>query len=176
MPSDREIPDFGQLLGPFITPIPEASRPAMLSAMERFAANRYRDWAKECPPEDRDELLACAAREEEIARRVLALFPATAGDEDKIDAELTRAGEAYAGVFENLSLSEKYFVQAAAERQGASAWRGIAAQQEDDAARRELATCAELEEESATCLEQLLGLEEGATRLASSARSSERHP
>ncbi len=34
------------------------------------------------------------------------------------------------------------------------------------AARRELATCAELEEASPGCLEQLFGLDEGATRLS----------
>ena len=83
MPDSLEIPDFGRLLGPFITPVPEASRPAMLSALERFAAGRYRDWAKECPPEEHDALLACASREDEISDRVLARFPATPGDEEK---------------------------------------------------------------------------------------------
>jgi hypothetical protein len=137
----------------------------MLSGLERFAAGRYREWADECPPEEREALLACAGREEEISERVLARFPATPGDEEKIEAELARAAEAYAGVFEDLSQSEKYFVQASAERQGAAAWRGLAAQQEDESARRELATCSELEEANAACLEELLGLEEGATRL-----------
>lgn len=166
MTPSREIPDFARLLGPFIGPVPEASRPAMLSRLERFAAARYREWADQCPPEEREAILGCAAREEEIAERVSALFPAAPSDEDKIEVEIGRAGEAYADVFEDLSLSEKYFVQAGAERQGAAAWRGIAAQQEDDDVRAELARCAELEEASAACLEGLLGLEEGATKIA----------
>lgn len=165
MPSKQEIPDFARLLGPFIAPIPEASRPTLLSRLERFAAARYREWAEVCPDAEREPLLACAAREEEIADRVLALFPAIAVDEDKIEAELARAAVAYAGVFDDLSPNEKYFVQASAERQGAAAWRGIAAQQEGDRIRTELEKCAELEEASSACLEGLLGIPEGTTRL-----------
>jgi hypothetical protein len=165
MPTRSEIPDFAQLLGPFITPIPEASRPAFLCRLERVAAGRYREWADECPADERDDLLACSAREDEIADRVVALFPAVADDEEKMQSELEGARVAYAGVFEDLSLSEKLFVQAGAERQGAAAWRGIAAQQEDATVKAELERCAELEEASSACLERILGLEEGATSL-----------
>lgn len=165
MPDAREIPDFARLLGPFITPVPEPSRPAMLCALERFAAGRYRAWADECPAAEREALLGCAAREDDIADRVLALLPATPDDQEKIDAEVERARVAYAGVFDDLSLSEKYFVQASAERQGAAAWRGLAAQQDDETIREGLGACAELEEASAACLEGLLGLEEGASRV-----------
>ena len=164
-PIQREIPDFARLLGPFITLIPEDSRPAFLSRLERVAASRYREWADECPAGERDDLLACSAREDEIAERVVALFPAAAADEAKMQSELEGARVAYDGVFQDLSLSEKLFVQAGAERQGAAAWRGIAAQQDDTEIREELERCAGLEEASAACLERLLGLEEGATRL-----------
>ena len=165
MSSSPTIPDFAQLLGPYIAAIPEPSRPALLCRLERFAADRYREWAEECPAEEREGLLACAGREDEIADRVVALFPASASDEEKIEAEVSRAGEAYAAIFDDLSLSEKYFVQASAERQGAAAWRGLAAQQEDEAVAGELGKCADLEETSAACLEGLLGIDEGATRL-----------
>jgi hypothetical protein len=166
MPNPSQIPNFAILLGPFITPIPEASRPAFLCLLERVAAGRYREWADECPANERDDLLACSAREDEIADRVVALFPAVAGDQEKMKSELEGARAAYASVFEDLSLSEKLFVQAGAERQGAAAWRGFAAQEEVPAVREELERCAGLEEASAACLEGLLGLEEGATRLA----------
>lgn len=165
MPTASEIPDFARLLGPFITPIPEASRPAFLSMLERVAASRYREWADEAPPEERDALLACAAREDEIADRISRLFPAAEGDDEKMTHELVGARDAYAGVFVDLSLSEKFFVQASAERQGAAAWRGIAAQQQDSKVKQELEACAVLEETSSACLERILGLAEGATRL-----------
>ena len=165
MSSSPTIPDFAQLLGPYIAAIPEPSRPALLCRLERFAADRYREWADECPGEERESLLACATREDEIADRVVALFPASASDEEKIEAEVSRAGESYAAIFDDLSLSEKYFVQASAERQGAAAWRGLAGRQQDKAIAADLAICADLEETSAACLERLLELDEGATQL-----------
>ena len=47
-----EIPDFAVLLGPFIQKIPDASRPAFLAALERGAAQRYREWAEASPDQD----------------------------------------------------------------------------------------------------------------------------
>ena len=67
--SPTEAPDFRLLLVPFIEKIPEPARPAFLAALERGAADRYRDWAK-ASPGNASGLLACADREEEIAHRV----------------------------------------------------------------------------------------------------------
>ena len=52
-----DIPNFAELLGPFIERIPEANRPAFLAALERGAAQRYRDWA-EAAPEHAEGLFA----------------------------------------------------------------------------------------------------------------------
>ena len=43
MSSSPTIPDFAQLLGPYIAAIPEPSRPAMLCRLERFAADLHAD-------------------------------------------------------------------------------------------------------------------------------------
>ena len=81
-------------------------------------------------------------------------------------AECAEIEERLSEACEQAGLTEKYFVQASAERQGATAWRGIALQQDAEATRAELTMCAELEEANAACLERLLGLEEGTTKLA----------
>ena len=159
-----EIPNFARLLAPFITAIPDASRPGFLALLERGAAERYRAWAEECDPADREGLLACAAREDEIADRVEQILPAAEADRPKLRAELPRARDAYFAVFEELPLGEKLRLQAGAERQGAAAWRMIASQQEDSARREALERCAALEEESAAHLETLLGEPVRATR------------
>lgn len=150
-----DIPDFAQVLGPFVAAIPEAGRPGFLAFLERAAAGRYRAWAAEFPPLS-EGLLACAAREEEIATRAERLFPLDAALREAINAQGPGAGAAFTAVFAGLSVAEQMRLQAGAERQGGAAWRAIAAQQSDQAARSELETCATLEEASATHLDSVL--------------------
>jgi len=152
----REIPSFALLLRPFIEKIPDAGRPAFLAMLERGAAQRYREWAAEA--KDRAAgLLACAAREEEIARRVDALFPAAVVGDPGVEAALAGAREAYYAVFAGLPLAFQWRIQASAEREGAAAWRLLAAQQADPATRDAVLACAALEEESAAHLDHLAG-------------------
>ena len=151
-----EIPNFAVLLGPFIQKISETSRPAFLAALERGAAQRYREWA-ELSPDDAPGLLACAEREDEIARRVDKLFPADSQGESSIANTLPDARTAYYGVFAGLPLREQWRIQASAERQGADAWRLLASEQADEAVRESLLSCSALEEESAAHLDSLLG-------------------
>jgi hypothetical protein len=153
--SERAIPDFARLLAPFIGSVPEAALPGFLARLERGAADRYRSWAS-AAGEAAPGLLACAAREDEIADRVERLLPADPAETPKIEAALPGARDTYLAVFEDLPLREQLRIQAGAERQGASAWRGLASQHPDAAVRKELELCAELEEESASYLEQLL--------------------
>ena len=44
-----EIPRFGELLSPFISKVPDGTRPRFLALLERGAANRYRVWAEQLP-------------------------------------------------------------------------------------------------------------------------------
>ena len=118
------------------------------------AAARYRQWA-EALPERADGLQACAAREEEIANRVDALFPLEPDVRETLAQTLPGAVKIYSSLFDGLGIGDQLEIQAGAERQGAAAWRGLAAQSGDRGQRDALEGCARLEEESASYLEGL---------------------
>lgn len=153
--SEIETPDFNLLLGPVVQKLPVACQPAFLAALERGAAERYREWAR-AEPELAAPLLACAEREEEIAKRAEALFPVDEAGRSGIEAALPEARRSYQEVFEGHALPDQWRLQAAAERTGAEAWRAFAAQQDDDAVVQTLLACAGLEEESARQLDALV--------------------
>lgn len=153
--SGSDAPNFAVLLGPFISEVPEEGRPRFLALLERGAAERYRAWARELP-EHGETLLACAAREDEIADRVEKLYPIAPALEKEIAQPLPRARDAYLDVFAGLPVRQQLAIQASAERQGAAAWRGLASQHEAEAVRQELERCARLEEASADQLDSLL--------------------
>jgi len=147
-----EAPNLAVLLAPVLTRVPPEAQPRFLALLERGAAERYREWAKQAPAQAAG-LFTCAAREEEIAERVEELFPA--GDETitALAQLLPQAREIYYGTFAGLSLREQWRVQASAERQGAAAWRTFTALVADANIRHALEACAKLEEENATYLE-----------------------
>ena len=151
-----EVPNFAVLLGPFMREVPQEGIPHFLSLLERGAAERYRSWARELP-EHAEGLLACAAREEEIADRVQKLFPVAAAREEQGTALLPAARDAYYQVMAGHPVLDQLRIQADAERQGAAAWRSFASQHDDAAICEELERCAGLEEASAEQIEALLG-------------------
>jgi hypothetical protein len=153
--SDSDLPNFGRLLSPYIEAVDEPARPRFLARLERGAAERYRAWAAE-KESVAAGLLECARREDEIADRVERHFSADAAQRGEIEAAFPGAREAYYAVFADLSLRDQLRIQAGAERQGAAAWRMLAAGQAAAEVRDELQTCAALEEESALFLEKLL--------------------
>jgi hypothetical protein len=64
------------MLGQLLQRVSPAERSLLIALVERLAADRYRGWACEVgDPARASLLLACAEREEEIARRVQALHP-----------------------------------------------------------------------------------------------------
>ena len=75
-----KIPQFGELLRPLLSQVPQSAYPRVFSTLERSAAARYRGWA-ESIPEHADGLLACADREDEIADRIEAILPVPAEHE-----------------------------------------------------------------------------------------------
>lgn len=161
--SGAGFPNFAELLTPVITEVPDPARPLLLAGLERGAAARYRSWATDRANDRAIEseevskgLLACAAREEEIAACVERLFPLVAEHREALDKALPAAREIYHTVFTNLSVADQFRTQANAERQGAGAWRLLATQIEDAAVRREIEFCATLEEENARFLERTL--------------------
>ncbi|MDJ0849203.1 MAG: hypothetical protein QNK04_12570 [Myxococcota bacterium] len=157
MAEGLEIPRFGELLQRFIGPLPPTLLPAFLAALERGAAERYRQWARECDdPERAGLLMECAASEDEIAARAEKLFPVTRAEQERIDALMPEAGRTYLSVFEPHTVDDQYRIQADAELQGAAAWRGIAESQDDPDVREALEAVATLEEASSRRLRSLL--------------------
>lgn len=155
MPTLPVVPQFGALLRSHIASVPDAARPAFLSGLERSAAARYREWA-DATPEHAEVLLECAAREDEIAELVAALFPIEPDMQQAVDHALPEAVALYYEVFAPYSVLDQLYLQSEAELQGAQAWVGIAAATDDPAAREVLARCTALETESAEAVKELL--------------------
>jgi len=153
--SQLEIPNFGELLAPFISQVPEAQVPNFLAMLERGAAERYRAWAHDIP-EHSEGLLMCAQREDEIAETVDGLFPIDDDTRNEVAQPLPGARDTYYAVFANLDLHDQLAIQADAERQGAAAWRGMLDDTDDPEVRARLEHCALLEEASAAYLEDMV--------------------
>lgn len=151
------LPDVGAILGPLLASIGAAERPLFLALAERLAAERYRRWAGEVhEPERRAGLLACAAREDEIAGRVEAIFPNAAEVQARLRAAHPEIVTVADELFGSRPLAEQFAIQAAGERAGASAWRAFAAEVPEGAVRAAFLACAPLEEASAAFLESLV--------------------
>lgn len=150
---DVQIPNFGELLAPYLGGVPPEALPYLLSQLERTAAARYRGWAQDVP-EENGRLLECAAREDEIANRVEAMFPPEAAHRELVDEILPKAKTEYYKAFDGYTPIEQMTIQANAERQGANAWQGLKAahpQLADD-----LDELSAIEIESADCLDDIL--------------------
>jgi hypothetical protein len=156
-----ESPDFGQLLAPYISAIPQASQPAFLAQLERTAAQRYREWAQALPQHAKG-LIECAEREDEIARRIEKILPAASEQDQKlITVTIVPAKNCYYQAFSSLTIWEQLYIQANAERQGAAAWRMIASQFTDKITTEALEACSSIEEKSADYVDALLATRNG---------------
>lgn len=156
IPSTEDLPNLGDVIGPILAEAPEEHLPYVIAFAERLAAKRYRVWASQiAAPEHRDQLLACADREEEIASRVEALSDAAAKIQSDFLAAHPDVESAYASLFEGRPLADQLRIQAAGERLGAATWRGLAQGMHGDTSDT-VASCAPLEEQSAQVLEELL--------------------
>ena len=153
--STSDVPQFGALLGEYIGAVPQASRPRFLARLERGAADRYRGWAAALP-DHAEVLLECASREEQIAIRVDALYPAIPSELAAIEEALPGAIETYYEVFDGLPVQRQLALQAAAERQGSQAWQGLQHAELPAAHTAELDALTVMELESAEQVEALL--------------------
>ena len=150
------IPEFGRLLAPVLSDLAPTDRPAFLARLERIAAGRYRQWATEAPQWS-EVLLACAAAEDEIADRVMDCFPVDDATAASLDSRLPLATELYQSAFASLPVHEQLRIQAAAELQGANAWRSVSTIPGLSAhILSQLAHCSELEERSSASVSDLL--------------------
>ena len=152
-----ELPDLAKALGPSFRNVDPGDRPLLLAVLERLAARRYRIWASEhSDPEVQAGLLACADREEEIARRAESLYPNAAESQDRLLAENPELLELSRTLFEGRPLKDQFTMQAQGEQAGAAAWRAQAAAAADPAAQELLQSCSPLEEANAAFLQSLL--------------------
>ena len=149
------IPNFGALLAPVLNRVDGRLRPRFLALLERTAADRYRMWADALPVQ-RAELMGCAASEDDIADRIERAFPIADADLNVLRELVPEARSIYYAVFDSLPVLEQLRLQAAAELQGAQAWRSIATAVSDPTLLAELASCSELEETSSAVLRQVL--------------------
>lgn len=112
---------------PLLSEISESDIPVLLAIVERIAARHYQVWAEAAAdPVERDGLLACEARENEIAEFIESLYP---------DAETVIAGinekfpdlqERYEAVMAGHSRLEQLRIQSEAEAGGADLMRQFA--------------------------------------------------
>ena len=137
--------------------LPPDVLPAFLARLERTAAARYRQWSRDVPAWA-SELLACADAEDEIADRISAAFPITAERAAALDERLPAAREIYFSAFDGMAVRDQLRLQAAAERQGAQAWRSVASRASglSHDVHAVLAACSALEERSADVVDALL--------------------
>src|SRR5690349_15483269 len=119
MPSTRELPNVAEILAPILDRISPEERPLLIALAERLAADRYRGWAAaSTDPRRRAALVACAEREEEIARRVEALYPGAAVTERDLLARNPDLLELNRALFADRRPSDQYTIQAQGERLG----------------------------------------------------------
>jgi hypothetical protein len=157
MTATTALPNVAELVGPILQRVEPERRPLLLAIAERMAAARYRRWADGAgDAAARASLLACAAREEEIAARVEALHP----DADRIEREMLASqpdlAEIDRTVFADRPLAHQLTIQAQGERVGAATWRSFAQRDPDPARRSTYLACATLEEANAEALESIL--------------------
>lgn len=158
MSPTTDPPNIAEALAQILQRVSLDQQPLLIALAERMAADRYRGWAAAVPEPDRKSaLLACAAREEEIARRVEALHPEAASIQREILARNPDLAEINRSLFAPYSLNEQFRLQARGERLGAATWRSFARHQSNTAARDVFLGCAALEEESASFLESIAG-------------------
>src|SRR5436309_1012793 len=119
MSDSSDLPNIAEVLARILQRVPRGQHPVLIALAERLAAERYRGWATEVTDADRRPgLLACADREEEIARRVEGLYPGAAsmqrellaGNSDLLDLNRT--------LFAGRPLAQQFLLQARGERLG----------------------------------------------------------
>jgi organic hydroperoxide reductase OsmC/OhrA len=153
---EAPLPSVGEALAPVLARVPREQQPLLIALAERLAAERYRSWAGEVgDAAQRAQLLACAEREEEIARRVEALVPGAAAIQRDLLAKHPETSEINRTLFAGRPLAQQFAIQAQGERLGAATWRAFARHEADASRRDVLLACAELEEASALVLEAL---------------------
>lgn len=152
----NEIPNIVEILRAALQKVDPRIQPLMLAKLERLAAQRYRAWAAECEDSVREGLLACADREDEIARRVESLTNDAAAIQDRLSSDYPELMELNRTLFAGRPLKVQFAMQADGERAGAAAWNSFAAVTQDLSSQELLRGCSALEQANADFLQTLL--------------------
>lgn len=153
--SEVNVPNFGELLAPFISKVPEHAIPNFLALLERGAAQRYYSWAEELPA-FKEGLMSCGRSEDKIADIVEGMFPIDDSLAEEIKAPLPEARDTYYKVFESFSLADQLAIQADAELQGAEAWRAMLSDDNPVQLNEGLRQCMALEQASSKYLYSII--------------------
>jgi hypothetical protein len=157
MTDQAGVPNLPELLAGVLRNIDPKRQPLLLATLERLAAQRYRDWANDqLDSAVREGLLACASREEEIAKRVESLEPEASAIQADLLAEHPELLDLNRTLFEGRPLEVQFAMQAEGERAGAAAWARYAMLAPDESTRELLQSCSALEQANSDFLETLL--------------------
>ena len=109
---------------PLLPQLAEAEIPMMLAILERIAAEKYRGWADGSDdPIERDGLLACASREDEIAEFIESLDAKSQALSAELHGRFPDLRERYDSVMKGRSRIEQLRIQSEGELGGADYMR-----------------------------------------------------
>jgi len=151
--SSKSIAGAFEPLLPLVAP---EEIPMVVAILERIAANKYREWAEQAENNiERDGLLACAQREDEISIFIESLQ----ADPQSMIASLRKRipdfEERYDAVMEGLSRTEQLQIQAEGEM-GGSGYMSQFAEAAEGAIAARFASLALLEEANSKFLSELI--------------------
>ena len=105
---------------PLVPEIPEEDIPMMIAMLERIAAGQYRGWAaSSADTVERDGLIACEAREIEIAEFIESLYPDASATIASLNAKFPDLQSRYDEVMAGRSRTEQLRIQSEGELGGA---------------------------------------------------------
>lgn len=156
MAETSNLPDLGAQVRPLVQALPGGIQPRLMARLERAAADRYQTWAALCPePAQAEGLRACGLREQEVAKRVEALFPSQPDEDRHLRDALPRIAEAYRAAPGEPSC-QRPVRNSGGGRTTRCRVLALASSFTDVPVREALGMCADLEERSAEFLETLL--------------------
>jgi len=156
MSEEAAAPKVAEILRRVLGGIDPELQPLLLAKLERLAAQRYRTWASGHSDQSvKVGLLACADREEEIARRVESLNPNASVIQDRLLSDHPELLDLNRTLFEGRPLKIQFAMQAEGERAGAAAWQAYAAAASDPPVQELLQSCSPLEQANADFLQTL---------------------
>lgn len=145
---------FVDRIRPLIAHRPRGEQLFLAALLENGAAQRYRRWASEFTDSTfADGLMACADREDTVARSVRDSFGSELQQPEDYRELLGAVQREVDALFGGLSLEDQLDAQASAERGGENLWRELAEAESDPALKAVFVECAHLEAASAEFLE-----------------------